>query len=340
MQPPPLFMTERRTYFCAKCRDVIQCFRSWGLMPQLIPGTPRKQLQHYDILSLRISASRGCTICRYIYNEIGLQLIAQNSHIFRETTLKFVRTRLESPSVEIIDFSYRSRIFEIYQKMDERPLSETPYCGSGYRFSLFTLHDVQPHPLSTTCWAIAQNWIATCIEHHPNCSPPDLNSLPTRVIDVGESRPRLVDGAAKAERYTALSHCWGQGHHPLSRTTLSTMNDFRDGIDLSDLPATYRDAIEVTRRLDIQYIWIDSLCIIQDSVEDWEKEANNMGNYYQNCFLNISALDSPQSDTGFLMQRQSYPSVQLDGPWHLRPARRSWRRVFQESPLSRRAWKG
>jgi len=250
------------------------------------------------------------------------------------------------PSLEVIDFSYRSRIFEVYRKTDGITLrNQTDGIPMALEYgyqegsTILTLCDVQPHPLSIKCWAIVQDWISTCVKFHTHCSPPNSNNrLPTRVIDVGESRPRLVDGLAKIERYTALSHCWGQGHHPLSNTTSSTINDFRNGIDTTDLPATYRDAIEVTRRLEIRYIWIDSLCIIQDSIEDWQEEAKQMGSYYENCFLNISALDSSESDTGFLMQRQSFPSVQLEGIWHLRPARRSWRRVFQESPLSRRAW--
>ncbi|KAE9365807.1 HET-domain-containing protein, partial [Stipitochalara longipes BDJ] len=332
-QPPPFFKSERGSDCCAKCRDIIHTFKVWRFLPDgdIVPSgrAGTFQRQHYNVSSLRISASRGCPICRFFYHEIGLQLIAQNSRIFTETKMKFAITTSQPSSIEIIDFSYRSRIFEVYRRDGSTLRNDTIRefialgTASEHISKYFVLCDVQPHPLYSTCWAIVQNWIATCAEHHSHCSPPNSNSLPTRIIDVSESRPRLVDGTTKGGRYTALSHCWGQGHHPLSHTTSLTMRDFCNGIDLTDLPATYRDAIEVTRRLKIQYIWIDSLCIIQDSIEDWQKEAKKMGSYYENCFLNISALDSPESDTGFLMQRQT---------------RRTWRRVFQESPLSRRAW--
>jgi len=164
--------------------------------------------------------------------------------------------------------------------------------------------------------------------------------MPTRLIDVSEKRPVLVDTSTLISPvpYTALSHCWGQGHHPLSSTTSRTLQDFQNGIDLFDLPKTFRDAAEITRRLNLKYLWIDSLCIIQDSKEDWEREAQEMGIYYQNCFLNISALDAPESDTGFLQPRPVTPTVHIQDNLYLRPATRSWRNVFQSSPLGRRAW--
>ncbi len=197
---------------------------------------------------------------------------------------------------------------------------------------------MQHHALSEDCWKIVENWISTCTTEHGKCSQPSTLPLPTRVIDVSGLRPTLVDGRCISGPYTALSHCWGQGHHPLSHTTTQTINDFRIGIDVFDLPATFRDAIEVTRRLKVKYLWIDSLCIIQDLIEDWQREAQRMGSYYQKCILNISALDAPESDTGFLLSRQAHPTVQLEGNFYMRPARRSWRKVFQDSPLSRRAW--
>jgi Heterokaryon incompatibility protein (HET) len=217
----------------------------------------------------------------------------------------------------------------------DRHLDGLPKEGSAI-FS--TLRDIQPHPLSEDCWKIAVDWISTCTAQHERCSQAHNLPLPTRVIDVSGPRPRLIDGGSSSGLYTALSHCWGQLHRPLSYTTSYTLEDFRYGIDLLDLPATFRDAIEVTRRLKISYLWIDSLCIVQDLVEDWQREARLMGSYYQNCFLNISALDAPDSDTGFLKPRQTYPTVQLEGSYHMRPARRTWRNVFQDSPLSRRAW--
>ena len=110
------------------------------------------------------------------------------------------------------------------------------------------------------------------------------------------------------------------------------------GIDMFDLPATFRDAITITRKLGIKYLWIDSLCIIQDSREDWQSESTKMGNYYRDCFLNISALDAAEARIGMLNPRATVPTVHLAERSHLRQASRSWQDVFQNSPLSLRAW--
>lgn len=63
-------------------------------------------------------------------------------------------------------------------------------------------------------------------------------------------------------------------------------------IFLSDLPPLFQDAIIITRQLGLRYLWIDSLCIIQDSLRDWETEAAKMASIYQNSYVTISATDA------------------------------------------------
>jgi hypothetical protein len=70
--------------------------------------------------------------------------------------------------------------------------------------------------------------------------------------------------------YTALSHCWGPATASHSaKTRKATESSHRLGMSMHDLPLTFRDAIIVTRALNVRYIWIDSLCIVQDDVLDW-----------------------------------------------------------------------
>ena len=64
------------------------------------------------------------------------------------------------------------------------------------------------------------------------------------------------------------------------------------------IPRTYRDAIEVTQQLGIKYIWIDTLCIVQDDPEDWHRQSVRMASVYGNSYLTISAAHSTASDTG------------------------------------------
>jgi hypothetical protein len=104
-------------------------------------------------------------------------------------------------------------------------------------------------------------------------------------------------------QYAALSHCWG-GSQPL-RTLTENLDDMKTGIEWICLPNTFQDGITVACRLKILYIWIDSLCIIQDSKEDWEIESSKMWAYYNNAYITISASSSPNSLTPILRQRDT-----------------------------------
>jgi hypothetical protein len=97
-------------------------------------------------------------------------------------------------------------------------------------------------------------------------------------------------------QYIPLSHSWG-GHHPIV-TTQSGLHDHKQGIDLDSLPKTYQDVIVVTQRLGHRHLWIDSLCIIQDSKSDWGKEAGRKAEVYQNSWLTVSATRSTSPTSG------------------------------------------
>jgi hypothetical protein len=92
---------------------------------------------------------------------------------------------------------------------------------------------------------------------------------------------KLTSSFDPPAKYAALSHCWGL--YPLLTTTTSNISSHssrppgRSGIPLSSLPRTFRDAILIKRALGLRYLWIDSLCIIQDSDVDWEREWALMG---------------------------------------------------------------
>lgn len=81
------------------------------------------------------------------------------------------------------------------------------------------------------------------------------------------------------------------------------MSSFRNGIPFDALPRTFQDAISIARELDIKYIWIDSLCIIQDSPEDWRHESGLMASVYSNSYLNVAATGSSNSSRAFLSSR-------------------------------------
>lgn len=110
-----------------------------------------------------------------------------------------------------------------------------------------------------------------------------------------------------------LSHRWGTGPVPyrLTSDTLPTLLSTH-GVCISELPRTFREAIEVTRRFGVRYLWIDSMCIIQDSDEDWQKESAQMVDVYSHSHLNIAATASDNAEQGLFRRRQADPSW----PWH------------------------
>lgn len=142
------------------------------------------------------------------------------------------------------------------------------------------------------------NWIDECKTSHPKCQAESSSWLPSRLLDVGswDDLPRLVEtapGGVKG-KYAALSHMWGDTTYRLPlRTLKSNYEDMKAGISMSTLPKNFVQAIIVCRRWDIQYVWIDSLCIIQDSFDDWRHEAALMHLVYRFAEVTIVAYVPP-----------------------------------------------
>ena len=93
--------------------------------------------------------------------------------------------------------------------------------------------------------------------------------------------------------YAALSHCWGKTER--LKLLLSNFSQLCSSIDIRGLPTSYQEAIRICRRLEIRYIWIDSLCIIQDSKEDWQRESLTMKDVYGNSIMTIAASAAAES---------------------------------------------
>ena len=142
----------------------------------------------------------------------------------------------------------------------------------------------------------AKEWISHCCSSHISCQQLPTTLLPKRVLDVKESMVRLVE-RNQSGRYICLSHCWGQSR-PLCLTKRSTIQDNLQRIPWESLPKTFQHAIEVTRKLGIRFLWIDSICIIQDDKRDWEEESSKMASIYQNSYLTICATSAVSDDAG------------------------------------------
>ncbi|KXH68346.1 heterokaryon incompatibility protein [Colletotrichum salicis] len=129
-----------------------------------------------------------------------------------------------------------------------------------------------------------RTWINDC-ELHGKCGRGREMNLPTRHIDVVQPGDRLgvrlVDTSGQTGTYMCLSHCWGKIKIK-SKTETRNLKRRLKLIPWSLLPPSFQQAIEITRKFKIRYLWIDSLCIIQDDKKDWEKEAARMVDIYRN----------------------------------------------------------
>ena len=157
------------------------------------------------------------------------------------------------------------------------------------------------------CGAIINHWLSKYTRTHSACGAVGQpNWCPTRLLDLGiypedhSSCIRIVHtGVHGLKRpYLTLSHCWGSADIPKLTAGQSSPT-----IPINDLPKKYKDAISIARFLGVSYLWIDSLCIPQDSKEDWEKEAAVMNKVYENAFCNIAATASRDGYGGLFYER-------------------------------------
>ncbi|KAF0641453.1 hypothetical protein FPSE5266_12201 [Fusarium pseudograminearum] len=174
---------------------------------------------------------------------------------------------------------------------------------------------------------LIKTWMSECDDHEicKKSLPSTRNApLPTRVLDLTGSKDLPEDGndiiiklreTNKDETglYNALSYCWGRDTKLHFRTTHETMKAHKEGIDFFSLPLVHREAILTTLYLGIRYIWIDSLCIIQDSREDWQTESAMMGSVYSNAHLTIAATSSSSPDEGLHWPFQGAETVDIHG---------------------------
>jgi hypothetical protein len=103
-------------------------------------------------------------------------------------------------------------------------------------------------------------------------------------------------------RYATLSHCWGNA--PFLKLLKDNFNAFAQSIEFEQLPQTFKDALTITRKLGLEYIWIDSLCIIQDSEQDWHVEAGQMSSVYGGSYVNIAASSAKGAHEGCLSRSE------------------------------------
>ena len=184
---------------------------------------------------------------------------------------------------------------------------------------------------------VAKSWIAECITKH-DCTDRlpisgdamGLEVWPARLIEVNHFGPpfdgpratfldvRLFKVEGTCPPFVALSYCWGRNSalHQRYITTSESINARKSRTSFDTLPNTIRDAILITRCLGYDYVWIDAICIIQDSREDWKMEAAKMGALYSKAVVTIAADLGADSDTGCFNDRSTPQDLKyMDPVW-------------------------
>ncbi|KAF1999587.1 hypothetical protein P154DRAFT_385906, partial [Amniculicola lignicola CBS 123094] len=138
--------------------------------------------------------------------------------------------------------------------------------------------------------------IDECIENHQHCHLPlHERVFPARLLDLHTNPEdvRIISGSeckAAGGRYLALSHCWGKVPEDAPwKLTRFLLSQYQACVPLQVLPPTFREAIQITRALGERYLWIDSLCILQDCREDWATEAGKMADIYTGSLCTLSS---------------------------------------------------
>lgn len=146
------------------------------------------------------------------------------------------------------------------------------------------------------------NWMQDCNVNHMDCNSlipafDDISYSPKRLLDLTYAHIVLREDVPDRPVYACLSHCWGRSND-IIKTTLENIDKFKVVIPWKDLTKTFQHAVEICRRLEINFLWIDSLCIIQDCKDDWNEQAPQMASIYKNAFVTIAATKSKESTEG------------------------------------------
>ncbi|KAH4941240.1 hypothetical protein HBI79_034610 [Parastagonospora nodorum] len=317
-------------------RHVLPCRTRSGTCPQC----SRFQGKSVSLAALKIGAIRGCPLCILAYFAIAVFFTDKNPAKKLPSGYgkfkSFVNLGLNT-LVDAYTFSdTRANQWNFY--------GTTIPAGSIRNFFTEDLSSEQ-----TAQFALRQ--LQDCITQHSRCgNHAEQKRPPTRLLDVSTLRLRDTDHpdfAASFPMYACLSHCWGSGSQAsnILRTTKATLAAYGDGIPTGLFPRTFREAIQFTRSINLPYIWIDSLCIVQDDKLDWEKEAAAMADIYMNCHVTLAATVSENSDGG-LFVKKSFGSVRIGvvscqrgntQPLYMRLPPDHWP-LDTDFPLAQRGW--
>jgi len=293
---------------CVTCQGIVDIISR--------PGWHKDLVHHESLASLENSSEQFCGICSETLGYIQKEFAGYSETLFpikceSDTSSASWQSSFEwmLTSDGVNDFSL-GFTFEIIEKRRSKPWLGA--CIDWMNYSLSnTGRYVAYKPASSTSspesWNLIERWMDECTQNHVRCNATIPERwFPSRVLDVGipdEDCVRLVhrNDIFSGQPYATLSHCWGSSDMP--RAHRSNLQQLMTGIDSSYFTKTFLEAIRITRKLGLRYLWIDALCIIQDDQSDWINEASLMSLVYRYCFINIAATGSKNATGGCFWDR-------------------------------------
>ncbi|KAK4554714.1 hypothetical protein LTR86_008216 [Recurvomyces mirabilis] len=223
----------------------------------------------------------------------------------------------------------------------------------------FPLDQDLGEPSTTLTLGVAaryRSWLVDCESQHALCNAPANGVRPARLLEVtgtSDEHIQLVPGHLVDEGYVALSYCWGKAEIPV--LTKARLQDSKLLPRIKDLPLLYRGVMRLLSVMQIRYLWIDSLCIVQDDDEHRDREIREMGSIYGNArFVIVAAMGhspyeglfEPRSSRGLahiwhdcLMSDAEEPFVQIRRtPLHGLGRSSDFRSPPLAEPVSQRSW--
>lgn len=321
--------------FSELCNACIRVFRdSWR--DQWTP-----HLRYLNTLTT--SARRGCRLCALLLDKIQEQ----------DEDLNIGFWDVSTPFYKQIAFSSKAMGAEGQVQKSYLGLAMLRFRSLlGRDPRLIGSHEVPTVDSPTSNQILAKRWFQLCSSTHSRCRPKSCaTNFPTRLLDLdacethASIRVTVTDTSPREGEYMTLSHCWGAAQLIMLRT--SNIEKLRQGIHLAELPRTFQDAVAVARWFKVRYLWIDSLCILQDCKEDWFKESAMMRDIYKHSTMNIAATGAADSSVGCFLDRNAdilrpfnvvLSDSQSEELKYFCFDVQFWYTNIYDAPLSKRAW--
>lgn len=358
---------------CSKCLEIL------GTQPEFVrenidtdhySSTPRSH--HPSEVALRNSASAGCVLCQLVLAQfIGMRICNKDGEhraslaggvcyavrltFAEDITLRFYATSLENWSAWDDPSTGKAQSPALSFFLDHVDCAKSPLSPEL----------IAPQKENTTtgtlqCLNLAKHWLDTC-ERHATCrhAVPGMETRPRRLIQIWKSKDtlkaRLCQDVLPGVRYATLSHRWGPD--PGLRLLEANSEHLSQEIPIKALEQVFQDTIQVVWALGLTYVWIDTLCIKQDSPSDWAAQSAEMGAVYKNAVCNLASASSEDGTGGLFTNRDPFlhfsphfrirwsdvkleskaAPISLKGYYILKDLAR-WRHNVSRAPLNQRGW--